>query len=393
MRKETHPGDILTNVIRRVRRVLSRTAEPAQHRVIPQPPVAEPITATEVNFPSTNYHYWRDALQHLQQGHSANAMEKDIVLPDETLESSNWIGTSANWLARDMIVGLREGRVDSDGQPYVLCIDEASDKQVFANATPNERQTFLIRAIGRIPRTLWLADDERQRAYVIAAVGLAEAFLHQTPEVARETVAHAINLSNFGNFSDLGQRLHTILAKIPQTPIDHLLTYIAESPQRLIAEERAYIAEHGPREYGSFEDAYLEAAQTGKPLGLLEGQVRVPRGYELQEDEIQLFSPLRAAVHSSRTAMVSAAITLADRLYGLEPSQVEAARTKLSQAWREGENLEGLRSDQLLVYIPAGTTRIPLTDGPKCFYKQPGWYLYRVSYEGEATRYVPKLLK
>lgn len=352
----------------------------------------EPITQ---QFPLVDYHYWREGFQQLQVGShydSTTDRLEDLVLSGETKESSSNIGWSANNITRRTISELREGRLDASGQPYVLCVDEVSDAQVLQNAPVADREECVKRGIlNIIDRVHFPAGDFLTAAVVTTSILTGRKIIEAIKFVQQATMESNLEPSKKSNFTQE-------LQKLSNKRIKQLLTFIKGSKSRLIGEEKSYTAKHGPRKYGSFEEAYEASAETGEPLFTARGEeFSAPHAsrerYVLSKEDTEMILPLREAIHRSRHEMVRQARLAAVRYLGLEPDPTYHASPP--EWWVNREKTEGLRSDEVLVFVPYRVSEDKKAKYPPLLRKSAGgWSLLKIPYDADGNmrlRMVKKL--
>lgn len=357
----------------------------------PSPLAGEPIS---VQFPLSDYRYFRDGLQQLQEGFHYNPDTdklEDLILQGETKESGSHIGLTGNNIARRTISELREGRINKDGQPYILCVDEVSDTQVLQGAAPQDRENSLKGAILNLINSLYLSSSE----FLTAAVATASVLTGKEVEEAKELVQQAIEASNL----ESGKRSNFTheLQNLTKVRIDKLLAFIKESKPRLIDEERRHNFKHGPSKYGSFEEAYEASAETGEPLFGIEGQeFSAPSAggeqYTLDSKDVKMVLPLREAIQHSRQEMIRQARLAALLYLGLEPDPNYNASPP--GWWINRESMEGLRSDEVLVFVPYEVSEDKKADYPPLLREfERGWYLLKIPYDSDRNLRLKKISK
>lgn len=377
---------------KKVRAFRSKTSSVEEPQDTP-PLSEEPIS---VQFPFSDYRYWRDGLQQLQTG-SHYDYHTDrlaaLVLPGANKHSSYNMAWDANNIDRATMQGLREGRIDQKGQPFILCIDEVSDTQVLQGATPTEREEFVVKAISNlVDRFHHFPNESMSAAVVITSI-----LTGNEPAQATSLVERAIAVSSLDPAKKNILTHH--LQNLAQTRTRSLLTFIKGSKTRLIEEETQYTFKHGPRKYGSFREAYEASIETGEPLFNIEGRKFTAPGdktsrelYTLSSQEVEMIQPLRQAIHHSRQEMTRQARLLAVRYLGIHPDPAQVPNPPAW--WIKGEG-DGLRSDEVLVFVPyRKPDEARAIDPPLLRNFSRGWYLLKISYDSDSDlrlKYVSQL--
>lgn len=339
----------------------------------------EPIP---LQFPLMDYHYYREGLRQLMRWSSYDPETdglQNLILPGESEESSSNIG-SAGWsIAKGVVCQLREGRTDAEGQPYIICVDEVSDSAVLNRATESDRQEAIRKVIsGQLTRFNRPIDRFTTGGVAVAAV-LTGREIGDT----RDLILQAEELSKI----DPSKKSEFVLAlqNLDVARVEKLLSFVKGSKARLIQEDKQYTYKHGPRKYASFEDAYIASIETGEPLFSLGGsEFKAPSEHNqyipvtLNSQEVQVVESLRAVVHRSRENMARQARLFAVKYLDLDPNRKHS--TNPPDWWMNDEKLEGIRSDEVLIYIPHSRRS---TDEYPPFLKgyESGWYLFRLPYD------------
>lgn len=351
--------------------------------------INEPIST---QFPLTDFRYYRDASVRLGLGNHYDPeidTSVPLILPGENERSSHSLGSAASNIFLDTIRGLREGRVNEQGQQYVLCEDEVSDTQVIAQATVSEREKFARLAISGLIRRHFFQNSKAEFAAgaIFAVSVMTGNEITQASKIVRQAIAEA------DTTQIIKDAFNSALDNFSHTRVEELLSFIKGIKARIINEETQYRFKHGPAKHGSFEEAYEASAKTGEPILSIEGQdyAAKPAGelhrepYRLDAREARMIVPLREAVHHSRAEMIKQARLLAVKYLGLKPESMNYSPTP-PQWWVSGEGGKELRSDELLVYIPHPENEPERANYPAFLQGfDEHWYLIRMPFDADGN--------
>lgn len=326
----------------------------------------------------SNYSYLRKAFHELQTGtKGVQGNFEPVLLPGTTPEFSSWVGHSGAVIGDHMLVGLREGRVDENGKPYILCTDEISDSQVLKNASVADRVGFFERTLKTTPKStiLWLADETRAGAFALSSVAMGTLLLNLQPQQSREFVSRMVEQSE-GSL-DTKERIKTTLDSLNPDTLKSLLDYLSTSPQRLITETRNYRSKNGAEEFRELGDGPIVIDDKEYNIqGVGQVWAEIPTGEE------KLIQPFYRALHESRESMIQTARLFASTYLGA--SEELAARQEPPSWFRKADNGEGIRGDEVLLFIPREDpdkfSRLPnfITQLQEAGMDQSGWYKFKI---------------
>lgn len=345
-------------------------------------PTPLPDIQGQEKFKLWDYHYLRQAFYQLQIGHKGPETNfEQVALPNMTAELSSRVGQMGTVLGQDMLVQLREGRVDEHGKPRVLCVDEVSDSRVLQGATGEDRVKFFRQAFQRVIKPLpftgfWLGDEKSYEGFSLTTVAMGSMILDQLPENVRRLVTNFTQTTEGVN-SDVQSNMIRTLQNLDPVKFKALSEYLIESKQRIIQEQRLNLQANGPREVKEFGEGPLEVdGQTFRVEGA--GQTLA----EVDQKEMRSLLPFYKAIHTSRQSMVNTAKAFAGAYLGATPDEV--ARYHPPLWFTQADNGEGLRSDEILILIPTENpdryTRFPdfvqqLKDSGV---NKSGWYKLKI---------------
>ncbi len=250
------------------------------------------------------------------------------------------------WILNDYAMyNLREERVDANGQPFVLCIDEHSDSEVLENSTASDRKRAALVAIERILQHshyrpyYWLSDEKEEEdiskldSLIVAAVCHGLLFGELSLEEAQVFIKNKI-------------KEHRDLSSKNSLNLKNIELQILKNYQTLI--ETNEIPE---KDY--FEDLTEVVANKGLNLTIGDEELEIPSGHGpfLDEESIKIIAPLLAANKISRNEMIIAAKKFAIKYLGA--SEDELSDCSPPGWFTEGQSGDrGVISREMLVYIP-----------------------------------------
>lgn len=310
----------------------------------------------------SQYNHWRDWAYNLQLG--------DTKLPEE--KDSYLFGSAVYSIGQGTILELREGR-KRDGQPHIICTDEKTDEQVLSEASKEDREEAFIKAVFK-QLGAWVAGDtkEERQYYPTAVLALGSALLETDTQHIKAEVLGKIDSSEI--LPIYKELFGKALNETSETIVKKIMDYLKFSQTQMTNQE-TYFMKTGlkkPPPLGS-EPIVLDG-QTyefeGKDFG----------GTPLPSEDENMLIPMQAATHRSRQEMVEQAKETAHQLFN---KPTESIRNPPSW-WLNGEHLEGLSSNQVLIYAPYpnmdGETKLPkvFDEIYKASSNRGGWFLIEV---------------
>lgn len=247
-------------------------------------------------------------------------------------------------IALHFVLGLRENQLDQNGQPFVICTDEVLDEQVVIESPPQEIQkSFLDSFVSQARRRGFHDLPDRAESYTAVAISLGTAILGLEQTQVIELLTNKLN-EDTKLYPDDKVVLSDKLANYNKDNCDLLTQYLQFSQTQMTNEEQRilYTAQKKASKIG---DKSLEIdGETYRFAG--SGQPPI----EINESDKQLIVPLQKAVKKSRMDMVEQARETAFQYLGID--REKNGNKKPPSWWIKGENGEGLRSDELLIYVP-----------------------------------------
>lgn len=284
----------------------------------------------------TQFNHWEDYLYNLQVGQTK--------LPGIEGDRASEIGHYGFSIARHLIQGLREGQQDLNGQPFTICVDQVSDEQVITEATSNDRQKFFLKAfLMQANRRGFSHLQERASAYITASITLGEAVIGLDQAHIIELLSKALEAETTLHVMDK-QVLRACIEQVIPTEIKTLTAYLKYSQTQMTNEEQRVMvtAQKEAPVLGS------EPIKIGNEEFSFVGSGDPP--IQLTPEDIGLLIPMVKAIKKSRLDMIEQAKEFAFQYLKIDREKFENRRPP--EWWINGEDGEGLRSNEVLLYIP-----------------------------------------
>jgi len=297
----------------------------------------------------TQFNHWEDYLYNLQVGHTK--------LPNIDSERVSNIGHYGFCISQHLIQGLREDQLDENGQPFVICVDEVKDEQVITEASAENRQQSFIQAfLSEATERGFHHLHERAESYATAAVTLGSAITGMEQAKVVELLQKTLDQDT--QLLDLDKDvLKQALISAKDEEIKTLTQYLQFSQTQMTNEEQRVMV-----------TAQKEAPRLGdEPITISGEELHfVGSGdppVEMTPDDIALLVPLQKAIKRSRQDMIEQAREFSFQYLGLDREKF-SNRTP-PEWWVKGEDGEGLRSNEVLVYIPFDAKELENTGTPQ----------------------------
>lgn len=312
------------------------------------------------------YDHWRDWADKLANGKTK--------LPNITNERSKDVGSFLYSIGQRTILNLREDRLDSNGNPYILCEDEVSDQEVLSSAKKEDIQKSFIRAFISESRAKGIeVNEEMAIDYSTAASTLAlvmfDSSLAQTVGLLSSSVESMLPNNK------LGQALQKSISGISPNKVKQVVDYLKFSQTQLVKNEELFL-KTGLKVEPQVDSTpfYLEGKEHVVSSSL-RGSVQIDS--TLDEGDKELLIPLKGANHRSRIEMVEQAKLLAKQIFNINIDSQPPAW------WMKKRSLSAIRSDEYLVYKPIIKPEEADLDIPHIFKyiesvdDRPGWYIIK----------------
>lgn len=276
---------------------------------------------------------WRDWLYNLQVA--------STILPDEPKERSSNLGLYGHNIILNTIYGLREKRVDGQGRPYILLIDEIEDETVVAKATPQERVDFFLEAVVDVGNEFWVeTEKERLEDFATSSLAMGIALTGKPLQEVKKLLLQNFRQGKIRN-GNLKRGVLRELEVVDPKRVEKIVDYLKFSQDQMTLKEQS---------------ALQRKFQEEKPLGSepvnIEGQefgfVGVGHPVYLTERDLENLDSLRKAVRVSRDEVVKQAKLLAERLFKVQNKDIYNP----PEWWIKGSNSQGLKSTEFLLFIP-----------------------------------------
>jgi hypothetical protein len=298
----------------------------------------------------SKYHQWRDFLFKLQVG--------EVTLPNES--ESSTLGHSGRCIGQDTVLHLSEDAQSVTSKHNGIATeDQVPDQQVMVEASKEDRTKFFTEAFLNQSQRRWIENDaEKAKSYVVAGITMGSGIVGETPENIQKLLVQQVTGSELRD--ELKQGLLKALSDVPYDRVKNLTEYLIFSQTQMTqVEEYALRNKFKPQpQLGS------EPIEIGGETYEFEGtNMTGGNSIAISEKDRQELLPLFGAVKRGRADMVEQARETAYQLLGAERGSLEG-RTPPSW-WIERENLERLKSNQVLVFFPYGEKN--LSHAPQMF--------------------------
>lgn len=326
------------------------------------------------------YNHWRDWLHNLQLGNAK--------LPQESPEASNAIGNWGYIIGQRTVLELREGGVDNNGSPIILNVDKVPDEEVVSNATQQDLKQYLARSVLEESKDKDLESSIVSKTYAIASVALGSTLLKKSVDEIISLYLREIEESSLSQFNK--DALADAINNVEKEKVSDLINYLVFSQSQMTREES-----------GALSRGFEPKKQLGEePLNIGGKEYSFSGSSEpiatLDEKDLDLLLPLEKANTRSRQDMVEQALETAYQILGLDREK----KPSPPLWWMNGESLEGIRSNQVLIYLP----HLPEGEIRKLSYlfrklyenqqtKNAGWALMTISKDPNETPSVTKFSK
>jgi hypothetical protein len=305
---------------------------------------------------------WRDFILMLQQGQTQ--------MPDKNLDSSSDMGGQGFRMASRTLINLREGRIDNNGDPYILCADEFSDTEVISNASQEDiTKAFIPAFIAESRRRSMESIQSRANDHATMAVALGNAMTGISAEDMKNVLLAAT--ANMLPENKLGKALEVGIRTTSETNVKQIIEYLKFSQTQLTDKEK-YFINTGLKEY----------AEIGSEPIDIDGETYYfenegSQGISLTQEDDELLIPLRGANHRSRQDMIDQAKVLTEQIFGVE---IEDGFNP-PKDWFTRENFQPIKSNEYLVFLPY-KKQTSINSAPHLFQvlyentkNRGGWYL------------------
>lgn len=327
-----------------------------------------------------------------------------IKLEGKSEEYSSGLGRAAWTCLDELILSLREDRVDEKGEPYIIPENEVTNAKVLEAATSEEKKTFFIKGFQRALKANSFNFSEsdphaavyrdRRTAFFVAALAMAEVILKLDYHEASVILKKAMEGVEFReeNFQSL---LVYDLLHIPENLVEQFKKYIKFSQSQLTSQEAQQVISNfeEPKVFGD------EPIVIGDHTFTFEGQRTEADpnpdndlGWAtLSDDEMMMIAPLSKATKRSRSEMIEQAREFAYQELGVERGTLEDSTPP--DWFVKRTTREGIHSNQILVRLAGERPQMPnfikkiVENAEERGHRTMGWFLLTLD-EHNGQRYI-----
>lgn len=287
----------------------------------------------------TKFNHWEDHLYNLQVG--------ETKLPDVDDHKSSEIGNYGFIMAKELVLNLREKRVDQDGKVTVIFEDEVPDNQLVIETNAEEINKYFLDVFISSAKRKWFGEmPDRADSYITSALVLGRAFTGLSINEMREQFKSKLS----GNVGLQEEERQNLLEALENTnnQIGVLTDYLEFSESQMTNEERRVMV-----------TAKKEEAQLGSEPIEIDGETYSFVGkppIEITPKDKEILIPLQKATRRGRQEMVEQAMELAFQEFGVD--REKNSNRKAPKWWMEAENGEPLKSNEVLLYVPGEARQI-----------------------------------